>query len=133
MTRSYILPALFLLILTTAACDSNGPDADSRYEVTYTVEATGEGTITSLSYRDGSGALFTVEHPVLPWSRNVSMHSGDRAWFSIDGTVLSGSFELSLQAVNDDTVIDLNTGCATGSDEVYPATCTGVTVERRLP
>jgi len=133
MTRIYILLVLFVLMLNATACDSNSLDADADYRVTYTVTATGEGTATAISYRDGNGAVQSVTNPTLPWSQRVSMRSGGRAWVSVDGTVLSGAFELALRAVNGDNVITLNTGCATGTDEVYPATCDGVSVESPLP
>ena len=133
MTRLYTLPALILLLLGAAACDSNGIGSDSGYRVTYTVTATGEGSIDALSYRDADGAQQTVEHPALPWSRHLAMRSGDRAWISVDGTALSGAFKVALQAISDDNVINLNTGCPTGTDEVYPKTCNDLSVERRLP
>ncbi len=133
MTRLYILPALFLLMLSAAACDSNGARSDSSYDVTYTVTETGENTITALQYRDSRGALVTVANPVLPWSRHVAMRSGDKAWLSVDGMALSGTFAVALQAVNDDNVINLNTVCVTGTDEVYPKRCDNLSVESRLP
>ncbi len=133
MTRLYILPALLLLMLGATACDSNGVSSDSGYQVTYTVTTTGENTITALSYRDARGALVTVANPALPWTRHVAMRPGDQAWISVDGTALSGTFAVALQAVNDDNVITLNTACVTGTDEVYPKTCDDLSVESRLP
>ena len=41
---------------------SNGLDVG--YEVTYTVTATGENTVTAVSYRDARGAVATVADPV---------------------------------------------------------------------
>lgn len=132
MKRFYIPSFLFLLTLGLAACDSNSLDSDA-YRVTYTVTATGEATLTALSYRDGSGALRTVANPVLPWSQRVSMRAGHQASITVDGTVMSGRLQVAMQAINDDHVITLNSGCATGTDEVYPQTCDGVSIERALP
>ncbi len=133
MTRLYILPALLLLMLSAAACDSNGIGSDDGYRVTYTVTATGEGTIDALTYQDADGAQQTVANPVLPWSRRLAMRSGDRAWISVDGTALSGAFTVALQAISGDNVINLNTGCPNSTDEVYPKSCNDLSVERRLP
>ena len=132
MNRLYIVPVL-LLLLGVAACDSNGISSDDGYQVTYTVTATGEGTIDAVSYQDANGAQQTVEQPVLPWSRRLAMRPGDRAWVSVSGTALSGAFRVALQAISDDNVITLNTGCPNSTDEVYPKTCDDLSVERRLP
>ena len=118
-------------MIGVAACDSAGLDAG--YAVTYSVTATGENTISALSYRDARGALATVANPVLPWSRTVAMRSGDEAWLSVDGTSMSGTFEATLRAATEDNVINLNTACVTGTDEVYPKTCDDLSVEHRLP
>ena len=133
MNRLYIVLALVLLMLGTAACDSNGIGSDNGYRVTYTVTATGEGTVDALSYQDANGAQQTVEQPVLPWSRRLAMRSGDRARISVSGTALSGAFKVALQAISDDNVINLNAGCPNSTDEVYPKTCDDLSVERRLP
>ena len=135
MKRLYILPVALLLTLGISACDSNDAlsDGDSDYRVVYTVDKTGESVITSISYRDRGGALRTVANPTLPWSTRIGMEPGEQASVSATGTVTSGTFTVRLSATNNSNTVALNQGCATGTDEVLPKTCTDLNVERRLP
>lgn len=91
--------SLFLLGLITACSKSNGDDSKtcdfqlvdsetltSTTSVIYLAGVSGAGGhINSVTYLDANGSQ-TVEHPVLPWQKTVTLNQGAKASISAKGT-----------------------------------------------
>lgn len=100
-----LIPVVALAGLVSLGCgDDNEPlnpiaPLTSDAVVRYSVTASGDVTVTGVTYRDVTGTEVTVASPSLPWSEAFEAPSGTRISLAAQVTVnTSGSVEISMKA-----------------------------------
>ncbi len=68
--------------------------APDGYSVKYELLGSGAGTITKITYRDGSSTPVVVENPALPWTKTVTLFPGANVGIGMEGSVTNGRFEV---------------------------------------
>jgi hypothetical protein len=109
-----------LAALTLIACFDSGlgtgggtPGAGGfspRYTVTYSATATGDGTIAELRYIDPDGVQVIVLDPILPFSLEFQMGSGDAVGMVATGDVTTGALQIRVETAR-------TSGDTPGTDE----------------
>lgn len=122
-----IIMALFLVV-NFSACDSTDSEPEAQrkecnlsaealliaptYDVTYTAENTGDGTITKLTYIDNSGTK-TIENPTLPWSLTVTITEVNLiAKITAEGSTLNGSLTVKINGTKNGSTFSALDNCA---------------------
>jgi hypothetical protein len=122
---------LVFFSLSIASCDSGGsnepdplvcslsaaqslasPFSSDPFTVTYRAARTGDGSISSLTYADGSGSTQTVSSPSLPWTMTETIPATGNASISANGQVANGTLEIEFSATNGSATVDGSDSCA---------------------
>ncbi|MFY0573543.1 MmpS family transport accessory protein [Cystobacter fuscus] len=90
--------------------------APMGYAVKYEVIGSGEGTITKITYRDGSSTPVVVENPTLPWTRTVTLFPGANVGIGMEGSVTNGRFEVMYNGTLNSTSGGSNSAQVSGSE-----------------
>lgn len=85
------------LCVTGCGNDDNGVDARRIYQVTYSLNITGESTVNSVTYR-GGGQSFSVDDPVDGWTISFPGGNGQMIGASADGMAKNGQIVLYMRA-----------------------------------
>ena len=72
--------------------------ASEDMSIEFKAEGTGDGTISTLTYKVGSTTK-TVSNPSLPWSVTVSASGGDAVSITASGTTKDGSITVSYDGI----------------------------------
>ncbi|EPX64686.1 hypothetical protein D187_000108 [Cystobacter fuscus DSM 2262] len=89
--------------------------APMGYAVKYEVIGSGEGTITKITYRDGSSTPAVVENPTLPWTKTVTLFPGANVGIGMEGSVTNGRFEVKYNGTLNSTSGGSSDAQVTGS------------------
>ena len=113
-----------ILFLAIAGCDSGSNSDDARScslkvgpetlsaasAVEYEATHTGEGRVTSLTYRAGDQTQ-TVTNPTLPWSTTVNAAPDDVISMEASGSVEDGSIEIRMEVAGGAFTVTLTDLC----------------------
>jgi hypothetical protein len=79
MLRTAAITALVATAILLTACSNpaGSSDNETTYDVTYTVEASGNATADSIIYANTASTVEENNDPSLPWSKTVSLESKD--------------------------------------------------------
>ncbi|MEH0156100.1 hypothetical protein V6R21_18270 [Limibacter armeniacum] len=108
---------LLMLILTVCiliSCDETTlqetppPSPSVPYIITYTVTESSQGTaaVSMIRYALNDGTLTTVLDPTLPWSRELSINSGNQAFMEVSGRLTTGNILLRIEARSEGNVLE---------------------------
>ena len=88
------------------------PDStNAGLTVVYTATATGDGTVSSLSYATSAG-MVTVNNPALPWAITIQVPSRTRLTMTAAGTVTNGSLNIDYYGSGDGHTAHASDYCA---------------------
>lgn len=90
--------AVVLLLAPSACHDDDDLAPVKEWSVVYSAEVSGSGALTEVAYDDGSGTPVVVAAPQAPWSRTLSMQSGQTVSLRVRGTLDSGAIRAVLDA-----------------------------------
>ncbi|WNG14887.1 MmpS family transport accessory protein [Cystobacter fuscus] len=79
---------------TTTYLIPTSVSAPMGYAVKYEVIGSGAGTITKITYLDGSSTPVVVENPTLPWTKTVTVFPKGNVRIGMEGSVTNGRFEM---------------------------------------
>lgn len=114
---------LFLVALTITGCKKEtketvtcnlqaNPDSITvGMTVVYTATATGDGTMSALSYATSSG-MVTVTNPALPWTVTIAVPSNTKITMTASGTVTNGSLDIDYKGSGEGHNTHASDNCA---------------------
>ena len=79
--------------------------------VVYTATATGDGTMSALSYATSSG-MVTVNNPTLPWTLTILVPSNTKITMTATGTVTNGSLDIDYKGTGEGHTTHASDNCA---------------------
>jgi len=85
--------------------------ASEDMSIEFKAEGTGDGTISTLTYKVGSTTK-TVSNPSLPWSVTVSASAGDAISITASGTTKDGSITVSYDGIGSGSEIKGSDDCS---------------------
>ena len=115
------LSACFEAGLGTGTGIPGAGGATPRYTVEYTASISGDGTIAEVRYLNPEGLQILALDPVLPFSIEFTMGSGDVVGITAAGDATTGGLQIGLHAVRTNAqtptpFLDLSDSCQSDGD-----------------